>query len=208
MTGAEIRLFVALELPASVRTAIGEIADRLRPAAGPNVRWTDPRGIHLTLKFIGEVPAAQLDPIRGALAGVRDAQPIETAFRGLGWFPNARRPRVFWAGVEAGAELAALAARVESALEPLGIARESRDFHPHLTLARIKFNDRLEGLKREAERLGTPEFGRATYTEFDLMQSTLNPRGAIYTRIERFPFAAGVPAILPQAGRVGRGALT
>lgn len=192
MTGARIRLFVALELPASVRAALDEIATQLRPAAGPNVRWTDLKGIHLTLKFIGEVPATQLEAIRGALARVRDAQPIEAAFRGLGWFPNARRPRVFWAGVEAGAELAALAASVESALEPLGIPRESREFRPHLTLARIKSDDRLEGLKREAERLGTPEFGRARYTEFDLMQSTLNPKGAIYTRIERFPFAAGV----------------
>ncbi len=203
MTGERIRLFVALELPASVRAALGDIAARLRPSAGPNVRWTDPKGIHLTLKFIGELPAAQLERVRGALASVRGAQPIEAAFRGLGWFPNARRPRVFWAGVEAGAQLPALAASVESALEPLGIPREPREFHPHLTLARIKSDGGLEGLKREAERLGAPEFGRAAYTEFDLMQSTLNPKGAIYTRIERFPFAVGVAECLPQAAREG-----
>jgi len=203
MTDAQIRLFVALELPASVRAALREIASRLRPAAGSDVRWTDPNGIHLTLKFIGEVPAAQLEPVRRALAAVRDAQPIEAVFRGLGWFPSARRPRVFWAGVEAGVELAALAARIESALEPLGIARESREFHPHLTLARIKSEERLQGLRHEAERLGTPEFGHATYTEFDLMQSTLNPKGAIYTRIGRFPFAAGVAAGHGQVAREG-----
>ncbi len=200
MTGESIRLFVALELPARARAALGDIVARLRPAAGPNVRWTDPKGIHLTLKFIGEVPVAQLEPIRGSLAGVRDAEPIEAAFRGLGWFPNARRPRVLWAGVEAGAELPALAAKIERALEPLGIARESREFHPHLTLARIKADAGLEHLRNEAERLGAPEFGRASYREFDLMQSTLHPKGAIYTRIERFPFAADVAACLKQAG--------
>ena len=199
MNEARKRLFVALELPASVRAALGEIAAQLRRAAGSNVRWTDPKGIHLTLKFIGEVPAERLEAIRGALAGIRAARPIEAAFRGIGWFPNARRPRVFWAGVEADEGLAALAAEIEHALEPLGIEREEREFHPHLTLARIKSDDGLEGLRREAERLGVPEFGRATYAEFDLMQSTLHPKGAVYTRIERFPFASGVPSTRAEA---------
>jgi len=196
---AQIRLFVALELPAAVRAALGEIEARLRPTAGSNVRWTDPNGIHLTLKFIGEIPTKQVEAIRSALAGIRAARPVETAFRGIGWFPNARRPRVFWAGVEGGANLAALAAEIEGALEPLGIARESREFQPHLTLARIKSDDGLDGLRREVERLGAPEFGRATYAEFDLMQSTLNRGGSIYTRIERFSFAAGVPAARAEA---------
>jgi len=202
-----MRLFVALELPAGVRAALGEIEARLRPAARSNVRWTDPNGIHLTLKFIGDVPAGQLEAIRRALGGVRAEKPVEAVFRGVGWFPNARRPRVFWAGVEADAGLAALAAEIERVLEPLGIARESREFHPHLTLARIKSDEGLEALRREAERLGTPELGRATYAEFDLMQSTLHPKGAVYTRMERFPFAAGVTASLPQAGRAGGGPL-
>jgi 2'-5' RNA ligase len=189
-----MRLFVALELPASVRAALGEIAARLRRAAGSNVRWTDPQGIHLTLKFIGEVPEARLETIRGGLSGIRAAGAVEAVFRGIGWFPNARRPRVLWAGVESDAALAALATDIEGALEPLGIARETREFRPHLTLARIKSDDGLDGLRREAELLGVPEFGRATYAEFDLMQSTLHPKGAVYTRIERFPFASGVPA--------------
>jgi len=194
MSEAQMRLFVALELPASVREALGEVAARLRRAAGPGARWTDPNGIHLTLKFIGDVSAARLEPIRGALAGIHAAQPIEAAFRGIGWFPNARHPRVLWAGVEAGSGPAALAMEIERALEPLGVPRESREFRPHLTLARIKSESGLEGLRREVELLGRPEFGRASYAEFDLMQSKLHPKGAIYTRVERFAFAGSVPA--------------
>src|SRR5208283_739166 len=119
---------------------------------------------------------------------------VEVTFRGLGWFPNARHPRVLWAGVEAGSEVAELAAEIERVLEPLGIAREARNFQPHLTLARIKSEEGLDELRREAERLGTPEFGRATYSEFDLIESRLRPQGAAYTRVERFPFAVSVDA--------------
>jgi 2'-5' RNA ligase len=194
MSEARMRLFVALELPVSVRAALGDVAARLRPASGSGVRWTDPNGMHLTLKFIGEWEATRLDSVRGALGGIHAAQPIEAAFRGIGWFPNARHPRVLWAGVEAGSGLAALAEEIERALEPLGIPRESREFRPHLTLARIKDEARLEGLRREVERLGAPEFGRTSYAEFDLMESKLHPKGAVYTRVERFAFAASVPA--------------
>lgn len=192
-----MRLFVALELPPAVRAALGEVSSRLRPrpaAAGRGLRWTDPAGIHLTLKFIGEIEAAAVEAIRGALAGIRAENPVEVAFRGLGWFPNARHPRVLWAGVEAGSALAELAGEIERVLEPLGIARETRKFEPHLTLARIKSEEGLDELRREAERLGAPEFGRAAYSEFDLMESRLRPQGAVYTRVERFPFAVSVAA--------------
>jgi len=189
-----MRLFVALELPPAVRAALGEVSARLRPRSGRGVRWTDPAGIHLTLKFIGEIDAAAVHAIRGALAGIHRENSVEVTFRGLGWFPNARHPRVLWAGVEAGSEVAELAAEIERVLEPLGIAREARNFQPHLTLARIKSEEGLDELRREAERLGTPEFGRATYSEFDLIESRLRPQGAAYTRVERFPFAVSVDA--------------
>jgi RNA 2',3'-cyclic 3'-phosphodiesterase len=118
-----MRLFVAHEIPASVRAALGEVLARLRPLAGRNVRWSDPAGIHLTLKFIGEVEAGAVEAIRGALAGIHRENPVEVAFRGLGWFPTARHPRVLWAGVEGGSGMGELAAEVERVLEPLGIAR-------------------------------------------------------------------------------------
>ena len=196
-----MRLFVALELPHAVRAALGEIAARLRPAGTPAVRWTDPNGIHLTLKFIGEVEPAKGAAIRKALPAVRAPRAIATAFRGLGWFPNARRPRVLWAGVEAGNELAELAAAIEEQLAPLGIPREEREFRPHLTLARIKDDRGLERLRHEVERLASPEFGRAEYGEFDLIESKLHPKGAVYTRVERFAFATAPAGTAEERGR-------
>jgi 2'-5' RNA ligase len=187
-----MRLFVALEIPPGVHAALGEISAKLRPHAGRGVRWTDLRGIHLTLKFIGEVDTSRVQAIRSSLASVRAAQPVEVAFRGLGWFPNARHPRVFWAGVEGGSGLAALAVEVERVLEPLGIAKEAREFRPHLTLARIKSEEGLERLRQEAEKLGVPELGRATYTDFDLMESRLRPQGAEYVRVEGFGFTSSL----------------
>ena len=196
MSGATIRLFVALELPPQTREALAEIATRLRAASPPAVRWVHPAGIHLTLKFIGEVDRAMVEGIRAALAAVRSAHPVETCFRGLGWFPNPRHPRVLWAGVEAGSELAELAGAIEHALEPLGIARENREFSPHLTLARIKEPKGLERLRQEVETAGLPDFGRAEYAEFDLMESVLRPQGAVYTRVEKFAFASvAAPAV-------------
>jgi len=194
VSGATTRLFVALELPPAVRAALGEVSARLRPRAGRGVRWTDPAGIHLTLKFIGEIEAAAVQAIRRALAGIRADNSVEVAFRGLGWFPNARHPRVLWVGVEARSGLGELAAEIERVLEPLGIARETRKFQPHLTLARIISEEGLGELRQEAERLGAPEFGRAAYSEFDLMESRLRPQGAVYTRVERFPFAVSIAA--------------
>jgi RNA 2',3'-cyclic 3'-phosphodiesterase len=202
VSGATIRLFVALELPVQARAALTEVITRLRPASPPAVRWVNTAGIHLTLKFIGEVDSAMANSVPPALATVRAPQAVKTVFRGLGWFPNVRHPRVLWAGVEAGSDLAELAAAAESALEPLGIPREGREFRPHLTLARIKEPKGLERLQQEVERLGAPEFGRAEYSEFDLMESKLRPQGAAYARLERFTFASVTAAAATARERV------
>lgn len=183
-----MRLFVALELTDEVHTALRELVARLEPA-GADLRWVRREGMHLTLKFIGEVPEAKLPLIQEALARVRSAAPVEMKFRGLGYFPHERRPRVFWVGVEASANLPELAAEVEAALEPLGIARENRPYAPHLTLGRFKTLSRLARLQEEIARLPSTEFGRVETAEFALFQSRLSPRGAEYTRLQTFPFA-------------------
>lgn len=182
-----MRLFVALELTEAVRAALLELVGRLEPA-GADLRWVRPAGMHLTLKFIGEAPEAKLAPIQEALARVRSAAPVAMEFRGLGYFPDARRPRVFWVGVEASDNLPALAAEVEAGLEPLGIPREQRAFAPHLTLGRFKSSNRLERLQAEIARLPSTEFGRVETREFALFQSRLSPRGAEYTCLQTFPF--------------------
>ena len=184
-----MRLFVALEIPAAVGTALRELGARLRPLAN-RCKWTQGDSGHLTLKFIGEVDAGKLGEIKAALAQIRRTERIEVAFRGLGFFTNRHRV-VLFANVEESAALAGIAAEMERALEPLGIPRETREYRPHVTLARIEHGKghSLQELMREAGKLKAMEFGRAEYGEFDLMESTLRPEGALHTRLERFTFA-------------------
>jgi 2'-5' RNA ligase len=111
----------------------------------------------------------------------------------LGFFPGARSPRVFWAGVEADPKLAELAAAMEMKLAPVGIGPEKRAFHPHLTLARFESRHGTQTLSAEVEALGAPEFGEETFSEFHLYQSVLKRSGAEYTRLVTYPFS-GEPA--------------
>ena len=146
-----MRLFVALDIPEEVRAAIGTLVVKLRDVCR-SARWVRIEGTHITLKFIGEVPLEKTESIKTALVTVPFPAPIELLFRGLGFFPNECRARAFWAGIEASGELGALAAAVEAALEPLGIAREQRAFSPHLTLARFDSPRDLESLARSHRR--------------------------------------------------------
>src|SRR5579862_788036 len=146
-----VRLFVALDIPEDVRAAIGALVTKLREHFR-DARWVRIEGAHVTLKFIGEVPTEKMEDIRASLRTVPFPAPIQINFRGVGFFPNDRRPRVLWAGIEAGPPLGALAAAVDAALEPCGIAREQRAFSPHLTLARL---DSPKNFNRLHERLAT-----------------------------------------------------
>src|SRR5712692_9849708 len=132
-----MRLFVALEIPSTVRKNLAELLKSLR-AVSPQTRWVRPENLHVTLKFIGEVPEAKLADIRSALAGTLSDQPVTLDFRGLGFFPNEKHPRVFWAGIETSPNLKTLAEDIDKATEKLGIPREQRSFSPHLTLARFE----------------------------------------------------------------------
>jgi len=144
---------------------------------------------HVTLKFIGEVPAERAEAIRLSLAEVHGIASVEIRFAGLGFFPNDRRPRVLWAGIEGGPALAKLAAAVDECLAILGIAREAREFRPHVTLARFDSAKGLDPLRAAIAKLGAPEFGRATAREFYLYQSTLKRTGAEYTRLATYNFS-------------------
>jgi RNA 2',3'-cyclic 3'-phosphodiesterase len=183
-----MRLFVAADIPEDVRSAIGALVENLRPVCR-SARWVRVEGLHVTLKFIGEIAPEKAEAIKTALAAVPLAGPIAMNFHGLGFFPNERRPRVLWAGIDAGAELAALAAAVETSLVPLGIPREQRAFSPHLTLARFESPRGLDLLRAAIEAAGPLAFGGATAREFHLYQSILKRGGAEYTRVATFACA-------------------
>jgi len=180
-----MRLFVATDIPDEVRAAVAAVVARLRPASR-DARWTRIEGLHVTLKFIGEIPEERVGAIVSSLKGVTFAKPVALSFRGLGFFPDERRPRVLWAGIEAGRELAALAAAVETTFIPLGIPCEGRAFSPHLTLARFDSPRGLERLRASIDGAGPLEFGSTIAKEFHLYQSILKRGGAEYTRVATF----------------------
>jgi 2'-5' RNA ligase len=182
----DVRLFVALDVPGQVREALAELSARLKKIC-LSARWVRLESVHITLKFIGEVSLQTVERIREALRSLPAFPPIVLRFAGLGFFPNARRPRVFWAGVEADPQLAALAGAIEAKLDPLGIPAEKRDFHPHLTLARFEPPQGTQALVAAVEALGAPDFGGETFNEFHLYQSVLKRSGAEYTRLVTYP---------------------
>jgi RNA 2',3'-cyclic 3'-phosphodiesterase len=183
-----MRLFVAMDIPEDVREAIERLASKLRPACH-TARWVRIEGAHITLKFIGEVAAEKIEGVKTALQRVPFPAPIPMKFNGLGFFPNERRPRVLWAGIKASDDLAALAAAVDTSLEPLGIAREQRAFSPHLTLARFDSPGSLQDLHQAIATAAPLEFGETVGEEFHLYQSILKRGGAEYTRLATFRFS-------------------
>ena len=196
MTGANrergLRLFVACELPPAVRDALGRLQDELRARGAGRLRWVRPEGIHLTLKFLGEVPAARREAVENALAGaVVSPFALDVRLGPLGGFGGRQRLRVIWVGLEGDVEgLAELAALIEEALGPLGFPREGRPFAPHLTLARVPDDAGIQERSRLADLLEafpSPSLPSMTLTAVNLMQSFLQPTGARYQCLAVYP---------------------
>ena len=177
-----MRLFIALDIPAEVRAHLAEYMERARLLA-PEARWARVEGLHVTLKFIGHVDDAAAGKIKTALLAIK-AAPFEVKFTGVGFFPNPNAGRVFWAGVDGGDSLPGLASGIDAAMEKLGIPRETKPYHPHLTLARTSSRP-LRGLKPLLDE-PLPQFGTMTAREFFLYQSQPQKGGSKYTKLERF----------------------
>jgi 2'-5' RNA ligase len=150
-------------------------------------RWARPEGIHLTLKFLGEITDAQTKQVVQALTQIGRFEPFSIEVKGFGFFPQARRPRVFWAGVVAPPALAELAAWVEGSMERVGFAREDREFAPHLTLARFQVPRPQPDLEAAVAGRTNSSLGEFEVSEFFLFESKLSPQGAQYRKVLRFP---------------------
>ncbi|HLF25809.1 MAG TPA: RNA 2',3'-cyclic phosphodiesterase [Anaerolineae bacterium] len=190
-----IRAFIAIELPRVTRDALGEVQARLSHHAPPgSVRWVKPDNVHLTLKFLGQVPTAQLDSItlalKRAVSGLR-VFPFEVM--SVGCFPDAQKPRVIWVGVdEPTGALHALQRAIESATAPLGYPTEPRAFQPHLTLGRTARDVKPIDLHRLGELVKSTKVGLLGHVHADeilLFQSDLAPGGSVYTVLARIPLA-------------------
>lgn len=188
-----MRAFVAVDLPEPVKSAISEQQRALRMALSKaaehdvDMRWTHPEGIHLTLKFLGEISERQVTQVTDALAGLGSFEPCVLEVKGFGFFPDARRPRVLWVGVEAPSELGQLARCVERACEALGFVPEDRPFAPHLTLARLKVPRPQPSLVALVESKRDLVLGHFEVSEYFLFESRLSPHGAQYRKVARFP---------------------
>jgi 2'-5' RNA ligase len=182
-----MRIFIALDIPAEIRARITEYAGRLRGYA-PEARWSRPEGLHVTLKFVGEVNDAKVEEIKNALGKIR-AAPLAVTFESAGFFPTPKSPRVFWIGIHADPALAQLAGTVDDATHSVGIAKEERAFSPHLTLARAAQGGggpQLRPLLPLLEAEPAPRFGTMTAREFFLYQSQPQRGGSKYTKLQRF----------------------
>jgi len=181
-----MRAFIAIDLPDNIRAALRRTQASFRSAA-PAARWTRPEGIHLTLKFLGEVSDRKVREVCESLKKLGRFEAFAIGLKGFGFFPDARRPRVFWVGVEELASLSRLADQVEEAMRSIGFVREERAFRPHLTLARFRVPQPQPALQELLTRQGEVELGSFDVSEFYLFESKLSPQGAQYRKVERFP---------------------
>jgi len=187
-----MRLFVAVNLPEEARESAGRAAAPLVDSALP-VKWVGADGIHITLRFLGEVDQAVAGPIGAALgAAVAGARPFDLGLGGFGAFPDLARPRVLWFGVERHPALELLANDVEKALGPFGFAPELRPFQPHITLGRAKREARPAAFRSLAELARHVSWETVIRVEsVDLMQSTLESTGARYRVVSRAMLGGG-----------------
>jgi len=189
-----LRLFVAIPVPETVRKEIARAQGRLKREAPPGtIRWTRPDQFHITLKFLGDIAISQLEAVKESLAAICAGSPaLSLTARGIGFFPNTRRPRVIWAGAhdELGG-LAELHRQVDKALRPFAPAERTETFTGHITLGRFKpgHHSATSRIVEHAEIFRTREFGEWSAGQFELVRSELNSAGAEHLPIASYSLA-------------------
>lgn len=184
----QIRSFIAIELPDDLKAALTRLEDELKSHDPPAIKWVDPRSIHLTLKFLGNVDAGRVAGIAAAIErAALGVFPFHLEVKGLGVFPNPRRVQVVWVGVSGEVErLVQLQQRIEAAVSPLGFPTESRPFAPHLTIARLREQATFEDRQGFGALISGTTFDlayRFAVDSVDLMRSQLTREGPIYSRL-------------------------
>ena len=179
---------MAIEIPERLKGGVKEVQERLRGIL-PGVRWVAPEGVHLTLKFLGEIEAGQVEEVSQAISPVvKGVQSFSIVIKGVGTFPDIRRPRVIYLGMAKGGDgVRSLYEGIESALQGLGFEREGRAFHPHFTLGRFKGAGHLRDLPKILSPFSNLQLDPFTAHEVTFFKSELRPEGARYTRIAQFP---------------------
>ena len=194
----EIRTFIAVELQEEQKRALRQVQETLRAErAGRYVRWVAPEAVHLTLKFLGGVDADKMPGLQNALThACADVPPFALTLRGVGAFPNTRRPNVVWVGVggESGT-ITRLAEQIDGACASLGFSPETRPFSPHLTIGRVKRDVRPVDQQFVGEMVANNpmgDLGECRVERVSIMQSDLRPTGSVYTRLYAIELATGI----------------
>jgi len=184
------RVFLAIELPEDVKNQIISVQDKLKILL-KGIRWARPEGIHLTLKFFGNIYEKEIVPISEIITGkTKSAETISLNVGGIGVFPKLGRPRVLWLGLNGDiGRLSILQEAIDIDLEAFGYKRERRKFSPHLTLGRVKsFRGGIMNLSEVIKRGEDYRAGQFNSKGLTLFQSDLKPGGAVYTKLAYFPF--------------------
>jgi 2'-5' RNA ligase len=184
----QIRSFIAIELPEEVRQGLAKLRNGLQRDEHRFVKWVDPYGIHLTLKFLGNIPAGRVTEVTGAMEGATQGiSPFHLQISGLGAFPSIKQVRVFWVGIGGEMDkLSRLQQNIDSALGVLGFAREERPFVPHLTLARVRQGASPSDRRSFGALVDSAVFEQEYHLQVEavnLMKSQLTPAGAVYSRL-------------------------
>lgn len=177
-----MRTFIAIDLDESIKINLLDLLQNLQKTTR-NVKWVDRRGLHLTLKFLGEIGEEESREVASLLNKVASRHhPFLLRVKGTGQFPpRSKNPRVLWVGVADEPGLAALQEDIEVEFEKIGFSREAREFHPHLTLGRVKISSGLEAALNELERQNDADFGDMLVKKVTLFRSILKPSGAEYS---------------------------
>jgi 2'-5' RNA ligase len=187
-----MRTFIAIDLEAGLKASLEAFVVELGRFPGTkSVRWAGIAGMHLTMKFLGEIPEEQAARTSSVLDKVAlRHRAFDLILAGTGAFPPGRRdPRVLWVGTAPAPPLLALQEDIEAEMEKLGCERENRRFHPHLTLGRVRFPSHLDPLIQELRKYQEHKFGEMRVEKFTFFQSTLKPSGAEYTVLKEFCLA-------------------
>ncbi|MFM8424552.1 MAG: RNA 2',3'-cyclic phosphodiesterase [Chloroflexota bacterium] len=188
----QIRTFIALDFPLSILDSIEQQTKRLRQTLGNEViRWVLTHNMHLTLKFLGNVPVSHLEFLNQMLVQATDSiTQFDLQIGGVGSFPNSNRPRVLWVGIHAPALLSNLQKAIEEGAKRLGYEKEERPFSPHLTLGRVRQGLDGKDLQKISNALSSIQLGKIGIARVDsvhIYKSDLNSEGSVYTKLFSTP---------------------
>lgn len=188
MENEQIRAFIAIELTSEVKTGLNQLQTKLKHIEHIYVKWVAPEGIHLTLKFLGNISLEKVSKITQVIErAVIGVTPFSIAIKDVGGFPNLKQPRVIWVGIGGDIKkIMGLQQRIDDGLIPLGFLKEKRAFTPHLTLARLREGASSQDRRAFGEKIfrEVPQIYYEMNVEgINLMKSQLLPTGAVYSRL-------------------------